>query len=132
MAGLVTVGVIASFGSVGGGGGASAVSLVVFAHPQNGSTGGDPPSAVDSTLCPSAGPVILDVQWNCVAVLNLTEVALILASIGIIAYVFRDSDRAELPDEAAEVPVTAEEWEAYRRARALGARRGPPEPPEGR
>jgi len=89
------------------------------------------PSAAGVALCPSGGPVILGVEWNCVAVLDLTELGLILASIGIVAYVFRDSDRAELPGECAEVPVTAEEWAAYRRARSLGVPYEPPEPGAG-
>jgi len=105
----------------------AAVSLT---STQNDSSSGSP-SGTAATLCPSTGPVILGVQWNCVAVLNLTELALILASIGIVAYVFKDADRAELPGESAEVPVTAEEWEAYRRARELGIPYDPPDPEEG-
>jgi hypothetical protein len=97
---------------------------------QNDSSGGGS-SGSTAALCPSGGPVILGVEWNCVAVLNLTELALILASIGIIAYVFKDADRAELPGESAEVPVTAEEWEAYRRARKLGIPYDPPEAQDG-
>jgi hypothetical protein len=97
---------------------------------QNDSSGGDP-SGSAAALCPSSGPVILGVEWNCVAVLNLTELALILASIGIVAYVFKDADRAELPGDSEEVPVTAGEWEAYRRARKLGIRYQPPEPEDG-
>jgi hypothetical protein len=97
---------------------------------QNDSNGGDP-SGSAATLCPSGGPVILGVEWNCVAVLNLTELALILASIGIVAYVFKDADRAELPGESAEVPVTAAEWEAYRRAKKLGIPYEPPERQDG-
>jgi len=70
--------------------------------PSNG-TGGDPSNtANDAGLCPSSGPVYLGVEWNCVAVLDLTELLLIVASIGIVAYVFRGSDRAELPGEATE------------------------------
>lgn len=71
----------------------------------------------NSAFCPSSGPVLLGIEWNCVAILNLTELGLLLASIGIVAYVFRDSEWAELPGEAAQVPITAEEWEAYREAR---------------
>lgn len=71
-------------------------------------------------LCPSAGPTIVGIEWNCVAILNLTEVGLILAGIGLIAYIFRDADRAELPGEAREVPLTAEELGEYRRARRAG------------
>ena len=82
-------------------------------------------------MCPSPGPVILGVQWDCVAILDLTELVLILVSIGLIAYVFRASDQAELPGDSTEVPVTAEEWEAYRAARRQGRSRWPPEPPNG-
>jgi len=89
------------------------------------------PSAAGAALCPSSGPVILGIEWNCVAVLNLTELGLILASLGIVAYVFKDADRAELPGDCAEVPVTAEEWETYRRARSRGIRYEPPEPESG-
>lgn len=64
--------------------------------------------------------MILGIEWNCVAVLDLTELALILASIGIVAYVFRGADRAELPGDSTEVPVTAEEEAVYRRSRELG------------
>lgn len=81
------------------------------------------------TLCPSSGPTILGIQWNCVAILNLTEVGLILAGIGIVAYVFKDSDEAELPGEAAEVPVTVEEEEEYQRDRSLGLPYRPSGPP---
>lgn len=102
---------------------------VSFTSAQNGSSGSDPPGSSSSIVCPSTGPVILGVEWDCVAVLNLTELVLILGSIGIIAYVFKDSDQAELPGDSAEVPVTAEEWEAYRAARRQGVSRWPPEPP---
>jgi hypothetical protein len=127
---LVLLGIALSFSS------ASAIAASVhgvtvsLSSVGNDSSGGDP-SGSAATLCPSGGPVILGVEWNCVAVLNLTELALILASIGIVAYVFKDADRAELPGESTEVPVTAEEWEAYRRARKLGIPYEPPEPPEG-
>lgn len=90
---------------------------------------GDLSGTNDQNLCPSSGPTILGIQWNCVAILNLTEVGLILAGIGIVAYVFKDSDEAELPGEASEVPVTAEEQDKYRRDRSLGLPYRPPEPP---
>ena len=93
----------------------------------NGSGGSDPPeSSTSGGLCASGGPVILGVDWNCVAVLNLTELLVILGSVGIVLYVFKDADRAELPGEAAEVPVTSAEWDAYRRARQLGIPYVPP------
>ena len=117
---VVLVGIAAPFGAASTG---PAPSFRVIAAPgaaQNSSSDGDPTSSSASTLCPSAGPVFLGVQWNCVALLDLTEVLLILVSVGIVAYVFRGADRAELPGEAAEVPVTDEEWEEYRKARKLG------------
>ena len=104
-----------------GHGGPLPVARGTSATDSNGSGGTDPPeSSASAVLCPSAGPTILGIEWNCVAVLNLTELALILASVGIVAYVFKDADRAELPGEAQEVPVTAEEWDDYRRARDQG------------
>ena len=98
---------------------------------QNSSGGSDPPGSSSSIVCPSAGPVILGVQWDCVAVLDLTELVLIMVSIGLIAYVFKGSDEAELPGDSGEVPVTAVDWEAYRAARRQGGSRWPPEPPGG-
>ncbi len=95
----------------------------------NSSGDGDPSGSNSHGLCPSAGPTILGIQWNCVAILNLTEVLLILAGIGIVAYVFRHSDRAELPGEAREVPVTVEEEEEYQTDRRLGVPYPTPEPP---
>jgi len=105
-------------------------TIVALPSDQNGSSNGDPPGSADA-LCPSGGPTILWVEWNCVAELNLTELALFLTSIGIVAYVFKDADRAELPGESEEVPITAEELEAYRRARKLGIPYEPPEPHTG-
>lgn len=97
----------------------------------NASAGGDPSGSSASSLCPTVGPTILGIQWNCVAVLNLTEVVLILAGIGIVVYVFKDSDQAELPGEATTVPVTPEEEEEYREDRKLGIPYHPAElPPE--
>lgn len=68
-------------------------------------------------LCPSSGPTFLGVDWNCIAVLNLTVVSVMLGAVGIVAYVFRDSDAAELPSDSAEVPLTEEEWAEFRRRR---------------
>jgi hypothetical protein len=106
-------------------------ATVSLPSPQNSSSGGDPSASSGSTFCPSGGPTILGVEWNCVAILNLTELALLLASIGIVAYVFKDEDQAELPGESAKVPVTAEEWEAYQRERKLGIPYSPPPPRKG-
>ena len=86
----------------------------------NNSSVGKDPSSNSVALCPSAGPLLLGIRWSCVAILNLTELGLILATVGIIAYVFRDSDKAELPGEASEIPVTAEEQEEYRQGRQRG------------
>jgi hypothetical protein len=126
LSGLVLLGVAISLSPPPVGSTSVHGATVSLPSAQNNSNNGDP-SASGAALCPSGGPVILGVEWNCVAVLDLTELALILASIGIVAYVFNDADRAELPGESREVPVTAEEWEAYRRARRLGI---PYEPPE--
>jgi hypothetical protein len=118
--------------SVGPERGSPSLVGVAVAPASNSSGSGDPSGSSASDLCPSAGPTILGVQWNCVAVLNLTEVVLILAAIGIVLYVFRDSDRAELPGEASEVPVTPQEEEEYREDRKHGVPYRPPElPPEG-
>lgn len=95
----------------------------------NASGNGDPSGSNSHGLCPAAGPTILGIQWNCVAILNLTEVLLILAGIGIVAYVFRNSDRAELPGEAREVPVTVQEEEEYQTDRRLGLPYPTQEPP---
>lgn len=67
--------------------------------------------------CPSAGPVYWGVEWNCVAVLNLTVVLLMLGSVGLIAYVFRGSDAAELPGDSSTVPLTEEDWAAEQERR---------------
>lgn len=78
-------------------------------------------------LCPSSGPVYFGIDWNCVAVLNLTMVVLMLGGIGIIAYVFRDADAAELPGDSAEIPLTEEEWsEVQARRGELLARKDNP------
>jgi hypothetical protein len=128
---LVLLGIAVSLSSSPGGSTAVHGATVALPSVQNSSNDGDPSGSSASIVCPSAGPVILGVQWDCVAILNLTELALILASIGIVAYVFKDADRAELPGESAEVPVTSEEWETYRRARKLGIPYNPPEPQKG-
>jgi len=132
---VVAVSLFASLGVVGiglgpfGHGGPAQVTRWTAASDPNGSGGSDPPESSDAaTLCPSPGPTYLGIEWNCVAILNLTELALILASIGIVAYVFKGADRAELPGEAREVPVTAEEWDDYRRRRDLGVPYVPPSP----
>jgi hypothetical protein len=105
---------------------------VLSATGGNTSSSGDPSGSSSSDLCPSTGPTILGIQWNCVAVLNLTEVVLILGGIGIVVYVFRDSDLAELPGEASEVPITPREQDEYREDRKRGIPYHPPElPPEG-
>jgi hypothetical protein len=109
--------------------GAGLWSAVSPSSGNNASNGGDPSSSSASSLCPASGPTILGIQWNCVAILNLTEVVVILVALGIVAYVFRDSDKAELPGDAAEVPVTPEEELEYRADRKLGVPYHPPEFP---
>ncbi len=105
------------------------LSLSTSSPPAGNGSGGDPSGSNPDNLCPTSGPSILGVQWNCVAILNLTEVGFLLAGIGIVAYVFKDSDRAELPGEAREVPVTAEEEEEYQEDRKLGRAYHAPEAP---
>ena len=112
-----------AFGQVRGGSAGSAPFSVGRGLSDAGNT-----SNTDSSLCPARGPVILGIDWNCVAVLDLTELALFFASIGIIAYVFRDSDQAELPGDSTEVPMTAEEEATYQRSRELGIPYRSPEP----
>lgn len=104
--------------------GTGAMDRSVYAD-QNGSSSG---SSTGYGYCPSTGPTVLGIEWSCVAVLNLTEVLLIFAGIGIILFVFRDSRAAELPGEDGYVPLTEEDWashQARRRARL------DPEPPQG-
>ncbi len=59
------------------------------------------------------GPISL----NCFQTLNLAEISAILMGVGIALYIYWDSDRAELPGDAAEVPVTVEEEIALKRRR---------------
>lgn len=127
---LMVLGLVTSLAATPLGTAAFPRQTVALSLPQNGSSGDDPPAS-SAGLCPSGGPVILGVEWNCVAVLNLTELVLILVSIGIVAYVFKDADQAELPGDSAEVPITAEELVEYRRARKLGIPYRPPGPPRG-
>ena len=124
---LTVVGVVLSLSFAAPGHLSVSGSTGTLVPSQNSSSGSDPPGSNSAIVCPSTGPVIVGVEWDCVAVLDLTEVALILVSIGIVAYVFRDSDQAELPGDSAEVPVTAEEWEAYREMRQHGSSRWPPQ-----
>jgi hypothetical protein len=128
---LAIVGIVLSLSFPAGGHVSVHGTAVPSASAQNSSSGSDPPGSSSSIVCPSAGPVILGVEWDCVAVLNLTEIALILVSIAIVAYVFKDSDKAELPGDSAQVPVTAEEWEVYRAMRQQGRSRWPPKPENG-
>ena len=117
---LALLGLIAGIGLGPLGNGIAHTPSSTFSTVVSAASGSSSSGSNSGGLCPSAGPVILGVEWNCVAILNLTEVTVILASIGIIAYVFRDSDRAELPGDAADVPITTEELEAFREARRLG------------
>ncbi|MCI4363074.1 MAG: hypothetical protein L3K13_02040 [Thermoplasmata archaeon] len=122
---LLLAGFAAAAGSTFAPAASHAAHLGPVTAAQNGSASGSS-SGSAASLCPSGGPVILGIEWNCVAVLNLSEVAILLAGIGIIAYVFRGDDEAELPGEATEVPVTAEEWEVYRESRRRGLPYRPP------
>jgi hypothetical protein len=53
----------------------------------------------------------------------------ILVALGIVAYVFRGSDKAELPGEAVDIPITPEEEREYQMDRKLGLPYHPSEPP---
>ncbi|MCI4330891.1 MAG: hypothetical protein L3K19_03470 [Thermoplasmata archaeon] len=79
-------------------------------------------------VCSTSGSVYLGVDWNCVAILNLVEVGLMLAAILLVAYIYWDSDAAELPGESASVPLTEEEWAANRALRAERLRAVTPDP----
>jgi len=68
-------------------------------------------------VCPSSGPTILGIEWNCIAELDLTVVLLMLAAVAIVAYVFWDDEAAELPGESSEVPLTEEDWAKVRHLR---------------
>ena len=80
----------------------------------NGSAPADPSGSTGGITCPSAAINVSGMSFNCVTELELTEVVVILLTVMITLYVFRDADRAELPGEAEEIPVTAEEELDYR------------------
>ena len=74
------------------------------------------------SLCPSSGPIILGIEWNCVAELNLAVVILMLGAVGIAIFIYWDSDGAELPGVSLVIPLTEEDWAAVRKV--LDERRG--------
>ena len=97
----------------------SAVGLVSggsIALPGTASTLATSPSDAYN-LCPTAGPVVLGIEWNCIAELDLTMLVLMLGAIGIAWYIYWDADAAELPGESEEIPLTEEEWGAVRALR---------------
>lgn len=83
--------------------------LAIFA---NSSSSANP--TVDGITCPEPAINVLGVSMNCVSLLDLTEAFVIMFTVVITLYVFKDADRAELPGEAASIPVTADEELALR------------------
>ncbi len=76
----------------------------------SGANSSAPSSSTPAITCPvgtdiSLGPVTL----NCFQSLDLSEVGAILIGVAIAVYIYWDSDKAELPGDSSEVPVTAEE-----------------------
>jgi hypothetical protein len=59
--------------------------------------------------CPSQPINVSGIELNCISELEITEVVVILLTVTITLWAFKDADRAELPGEAEEVAVTAEE-----------------------
>ena len=94
---LTLLGVVGALSHPSGGPGLVHGAPVIGVAVQNDSNESDPAGSGSAIVCPSSGPIIVGVQWNCIAVLNLTELLLIVIGIGIIAYVFKDAARAELP-----------------------------------
>lgn len=78
----------------------------------NSSTSGGP--TVDGIVCPEAPILVLGITFNCVTLLDLTEAFVIMFTVVITLYIFKDADRAELPGEAETIPVTADEELALR------------------
>lgn len=76
-------------------------------------------------LCPTPATPFLGIEWSCVSVLNLAEVALMFVGLLIVWYIYRGSDRAELLGESSEVPLTAEELERHQYARRKPSSKGP-------
>lgn len=67
------------------------------------------PNAIPAPTCPTPPVNTSFGSVNCFTVLDLTEVFVILIGLTITLYVYMGSARAELPGEASEVPVTADE-----------------------
>lgn len=67
-------------------------------------------SGDSSISCPVGTNITLG-PWtlNCFQSLDLSEVAAILIGVAIAVYIYWDSDRAELPGDSGEVPVTSEQ-----------------------
>ena len=85
----------------------------------NSSASSDPSSS--SITCPVDTNITLgSVTLNCFQSLDLAEVGAILIGVAITVYIYWDSDRAELPGDSSEVPVTsAEEVELMEKRRKL-------------
>jgi hypothetical protein len=77
---------------------------------------------IPNPICPLP-PVNTSIgQVNCFTTLDLTEVLVILIGLTITFYVYKDADKAELPGDAAYVPVTAQEELEVRLRRESEAR----------
>jgi hypothetical protein len=75
-------------------------------------------SSSQAVTCPSGSSIILGpVNLTCFQSLDLAEVGAIIIGVAIAIYIYWDSDRAELPGEDAEIPVTAEEEVARQKKR---------------
>lgn len=87
--------------------GAEIPALHSVSLPQNSSSSS---ASSGGVTCPSGstltwGPISL----NCFQSLDLTEVAALLIGIVIAVYIYWNSDKAELPGDSVDIPVTAEE-----------------------
>lgn len=67
-----------------------------------------PPSCPVPPVNTTFGP------FSCFQMLDLTEIFVIVLSVTITLYVYHDADRAELPGDSSEIPVTGEEELALR------------------
>ncbi len=81
-------------------------------------------SSSSQDLCPTPATPFLGIEWSCVSVLNLAEVALMFIGLLIVWYIYRDSDQAELLGQSSEVPLTAEELERHQYARRNPSSKG--------
>lgn len=89
--------------------------LAPAANQSNQSSAPAPSNAIPPVVCPLP-PVDTPLgPFSCKQMLNLTEIFVILIGVTITLYVYKDADKAELPGEAVDVPVTAQEELEMRR-----------------